>query len=67
MERKKHLYLIRHAESTHNTYAQLHPEEGDPYHWDAPITPLGETQVAGLRSKVEVTLSFFHPALHVAA
>ena len=50
----KTLYLVRHAESTHNVFASENPLGGDPFLWDARISPHGEEQVRGLGLKVNV-------------
>lgn len=55
-KRKQHLYLIRHAESLHNVYAEEHPHSPDPHLWDAAISEKGHTQVAGLKERVKVSV-----------
>ena len=44
------IYLIRHAQSAFN--AVYDPKEPDPMIFDAPITPLGESQARQLRTEV---------------
>ena len=45
------IYLIRHAQSVFN--AVYDPKKPDPMIFDAPITPLGETQARQARNEVE--------------
>jgi broad specificity phosphatase PhoE len=45
------IYLIRHAQSAFN--AVYDPDQPDPMIFDAPITPLGETQAQGARAEVD--------------
>ena len=45
------IYLIRHAQSAFN--AVYDPKKPDPMIFDAPITPLGETQARQARNEVE--------------
>jgi hypothetical protein len=42
----KTLYLIRHAQSTHNAYAEQHSQAfSDPYLFDAVLSPLGSNLI----------------------
>lgn len=54
---QKELFLIRHAESTHNSYAykEGHGEdvEIDPLHWDATLSEKGFEQAAELAKKIQ--------------
>lgn len=46
----KTVHLIRHGQSTFNEYMSLHGV--DPMHFDAPLSPRGQEQVAALRTQV---------------
>jgi broad specificity phosphatase PhoE len=45
----KTVHLIRHGQSTFNAHMSLTGE--DPMHFDAPLSPLGERQVDGLKQQ----------------
>lgn len=53
---KKTIYLIRHAQSTHNEFALNWKETdkwADPMHVDAKLSKLGQSQVEQLREKAK--------------
>jgi broad specificity phosphatase PhoE len=53
---KKTVYLIRHAQSTHNEFALTWKETdqwADPMHVDAKLSKLGQSQVEQLREKAK--------------
>eukprot|EP01130_Rhizamoeba_saxonica_P009186 TRINITY_DN3739_c0_g2_i1.p1 TRINITY_DN3739_c0_g2~~TRINITY_DN3739_c0_g2_i1.p1 ORF type:complete len:203 (+),score=36.18 TRINITY_DN3739_c0_g2_i1:373-981(+) len=58
------LYLIRHAESTHNRFRTDYPErlDEDPFFFDAGLSPLGVEQATKLSKTLDI-----HPELIVVS